>query len=380
MSRVTPLYRIVRSHDARMIEFAGWDMPLQFSSIKDEERSVREFAGAFDLSHMGRVQVHGEGSTALLERLLTNQVGSLVPGQARYTLMCQEEGGIIDDLVVYRMESERYLLIVNAANCLRDLAWMASAKRAATTISDLTDETAMIALQGPRSELLLASDVLGLGELPYFGWREAEVGGVACTVARTGYTGEDGFELICAADRAEQLWSHLLGLQSDGRRPLPCGLGARDILRLEAGLRLYGVDMDEKTSPYEAGLGWVVKLEKGDFIGREALSQLRMAGPSHVIVGIVLHEQGIPRHGFRVSAGGRSIGKITSGSYSFWLNRGIAMAMVQVAYSREGTAVEIDSRGHACRAEIIRLPFYRGSVQSTQGAAARAVDREGSGS
>ena len=367
-ARRTPLYDLIVAAGARMIEFGGWDMPLQFSGIRDEHGAVRSLAGIFDLSHMGRLEVTGESASELLQWVLTNDLTKLEVGDAQYTLLCQEEGGILDDLVLYRLDQQRFWLVVNAANTAKDLAWLETHRPPGVEVTDITDRTALLAIQGPCSQELIARLGGGLEQLGYFKCRQAVLDGVECVVARTGYTGEDGFEIVCAGRDAARMWTGLGDLRLAGRRPLPCGLGARDVLRLEAGLKLYGMDMDEKTCPYEVGLGWVVRLKKGEFIGREALEQLYHAGPSREAVGLRMLDRNVPRHGCRVTKGGRPIGKITSGTYSFSLNQGVAMAMVQAAYCRVGQGVGVEIRGHTSPAEIIKTPFYRGSVRTHSGA------------
>jgi aminomethyltransferase len=318
-------------------------------------------AGLFDLSHMGRVYVTGPGAAGFLQRLLTNDV-DVEPGRAVYTLMCNEKGGVIDDLVVYRQSRDAYLVVVNASNREKDLAWMAAQARGEAELSDRTHEVALIAIQGPRAEELLPATGLDLAAIPYFGFAEGAVAGVAALVSRTGYTGEDGFEVFVPAADAVGVWQALLDA---GRAAglLPAGLGARDACRLEAGLRLYGNDMDEATNPYDAGLGWTVKLGKGEFVGSAALAEIKARGAERELVGLNGRERTIPRHGAAVSAAGRTIGEVTSGTYSFFLNRGIGMASVARGSAPAGTVVELDSSGRAGTAEVAALPLYRGSVR-----------------
>jgi aminomethyltransferase len=335
-------------------------MPQQYTSIRDEHHAVRTAAGLFDISHMGRFRIGGERAVEFLQGLLTNDLDRIAPGQAQYTLMCNEKGGILDDLVVY-WDEDGPMTVVNAANRERDLAWMREHAPNGVDIEDRTFELALIALQGPKAEALLPARELA--EIPYFGFRSTDVAGVPALVARTGYTGEDGFELFVQAEEVGRLWDAILDAgQSAG--VLPCGLGARDACRLEAALRLYGNDMDESTNPYEAGLGWTVRLKKGEFVGSEALTRVKESGPARELVGLRSLDRAIPRHGSRVDADGSEIGLVTSGTYSFWLNQGIGLASVTAGAAPIGAQLQFESRGQAGAAEVVQLPFYRGSVHS----------------
>jgi aminomethyltransferase len=342
------------------VNFGGWEMPQQYTSIRDEHRAVRTVAGLFDISHMGRFRIRGERGFEFLQGLLTNDLGRIGPGQAQYTLMCNEKGGILDDLVAY-WDEEGLMTVVNAANRERDLDWMREHAPKGVEVEDRTVDLALIALQGPKAQELLPAG--GLSEIPYFGITATQVAGIRALVARTGYTGEDGFELFVDADDVGRLWDAILaGGQAAG--VLPCGLGARDACRLEAALRLYGNDMDESSNPYEAGLGWTVRLKKGDFVGSQALARVKEQGPARELVGLRSLDRAIPRHGSHVEADGREIGLVTSGTYSFWLNQGIGLASVEAGSAPVGTRREFESRGQAGAAEVVQLPFYRGSVHS----------------
>jgi aminomethyltransferase len=356
----TPLHDRHRALGGRLVNFGGWEMPQQYTSIRDEHHAVRTVAGLFDISHMGRFRIRGERAFDFLQGLLTNDLARIGSGQAQYTLMCDETGGVLDDLVVY-WDEEGLMTVVNAANRERDLGWMRQHAPAGVEVEDRTFELALIALQGPRAEELLPAR--GLSKIPYFGFQPSELAGVRATVARTGYTGEDGFELFVAADNVGRLWDSLL---ESGRAAglLPCGLGARDACRLEAALRLYGSDMDESVNPYEAGLGWTVRLKKGDFVGSQALARVKQAGPARELVGLRSLDRSIPRHGSAVHADGRRIGQVTSGTYSFWLNQGLGLALVEAGSAPLGSRIEFESRGQAGAAEVVQLPFYRGSVHS----------------
>jgi aminomethyltransferase len=347
----------------RMVEFGGWELPQQYSSIRDEHFAVRKVAGLFDISHMGRFEVAGEGAEAYLQGLLTNNVESLKPGHAIYTLMCKPDGGVIDDLVVYREANDRFLVVVNASNREKDTAWMREHLPKSASLADRTLSLSLIAYQGPRASELLPDKTSNTVGIPYFGFIAGEVAGVRALISRTGYTGEDGFELFVDSSQVGLLWDTILATGKPAG-VLPAGLGARDATRLEAALRLYGNDMDETVNPYEAGLGWTVKLDKGDFVGRDALVKVREAGPRRSLIGLKTEAGSIPRHGAAVIAHGRRIGTVTSGTHSFFLGHPIALAMVEVASFRVGDRVAIEVRGRAASAELARLPFYRGSARS----------------
>ena len=346
-----------------MVDFGGWELPQQYTSIRDEHTAVRRVAGLFDISHMGRLQVEGVGAEAYLQSLLTNDMGPLAPGHAIYTLMCKPDGGVIDDLVVYRETHDRFLVVVNASNREKDLAWMREHLPSGVSIHDNTLELSLIAFQGPRAQELLPPLSSDTDDIPYFGFRAGEVAGVKALISRTGYTGEDGFELFIDSSKVANVWDAIL---ESGKKDgvLPAGLGARDATRLEAALRLYGNDMDETVNPYEAGLGWTVKLGKGDFIGRDALVSVRESGPHRTLIGIKTEPGSIPRHGAAVIGGGRRAGVVTSGTHSFFLGYPIALAMTEVPSFRVGDKVAVEVRGREAPAEVVKLPFYRGSARS----------------
>ena len=343
-----------------MVDFGGWEMPQQYSSIRDEHLAVRKVAGLFDVSHMGRFRVTGDSAQAFIQSVLSNDVSSLIHGQAQYNLMCNEAGGIIDDLVAYRSE-EGFLLVVNASNREKDLEWLRAHAPADVSVEDRTFELALVAFQGPDAERLLPAQ--GLGDIPYFGFRRGEVAGISSVVSRTGYTGEDGFEIMVKSDHVGDVWDAILE-RGKSAGVLPAGLGARDATRLEAALRLWGNDMDETVNPYEAGLGWTVKLGKGDFTGREALQKVKAEGPRRSLVGLKLRPGDIARHGAAVSADGRPIGVITSGTHSFFLGYPIALAMVEARSLQVGDNASVEVRGRGVSADVVKLPFYRGSARS----------------
>ncbi|HCO04241.1 MAG TPA: glycine cleavage system aminomethyltransferase GcvT [Actinobacteria bacterium] len=347
----------------RMVDFGGWDLPQQYSSIREEHLAVRTVAGVFDLSHMGRLDVRGRGAADYLQGVLTNDVTQVAPGRAQYTLLCREDGGILDDLVIYRRGEDDFLVVVNAANRVKDVAWLRDHLPSGVTLDDRTYDVSLIALQGPRAESLLPASGLDPASLPYFGFGQGEIDGVPALISRTGYTGEDGFELFVPAEHAVEVWRAVLGAgKAEG--VLPSGLGARDACRLEAGLRLYGNDMDETTNPFDAGLGWTVKLGKGTFLGSEALATIKAAGARRRMVGLKTTDKTIPRHDSAVLRAGEAIGRVTSGTWSFFLNQGVAMASLEAGKGAPGDSVEVEVRGRPGKAEVVALPIYRGSVKS----------------
>jgi aminomethyltransferase len=356
----TPLYERHVALGGRMVDFGGWELPQQYTSIRDEHFAVRKAAGLFDVSHMGRFRVTGNHSFDFLQGLVTNDLGRISEGHAQYNLLCNDKGGIVDDLVVYWGE-EGFFVVVNASNRERDLEWMRQHAPPGVEIEDRTLELSLIAFQGPKAQQLLPAS--GLADVPYFGFRVGEVAGTKAMISRTGYTGEDGFEVFVSAERVGQVWDAIL---EGGREAgvLPAGLGARDATRLEAALRLYGNDMDETVNPYEAGLGWTVKLDKGEFVGRSALAKVREEGPRRNLIGLKTEPGSIPRHGAAVISDGRRAGVVTSGTHSFFLGHPIALAMVEVPSFRVGDKVAVEVRGREAPAEVVKLPFYRGTARS----------------
>jgi aminomethyltransferase len=343
-----------------MVDFGGWELPQQYTSIRDEHLAVRKAAGLFDISHMGRFRVTGDGSLDFLQGLLTNDLRRIGPGHAQYNLMCNQAGGVLDDLVVY-WGDDGFWVVVNASNREKDLAWMRAHAPSTIDIDDRTFQLALVALQGPNAEQLLPA--AGLPDIPYFGFRAGEVAGAPAMISRTGYTGEDGFEVFVDSGRVGDVWDAILEGGRDAGL-LPAGLGARDATRLEAALRLYGNDMDETVNPYEAGLGWTVKLDKGEFVGRAALAKVREEGPRRTLIGLRSEPGSIPRHGAAVMSDGRRTGAVTSGTHSFFLGYPIALAMVEVSQFRVGDKVAVEVRGREAPAEVAKLPFYRGSARS----------------
>jgi aminomethyltransferase len=346
-----------------MVDFGGLELPQQYTSIRDEHFAVRKVAGLFDISHMGRLEVEGGRAEAYLQSLFTNDLAPVAPGHAVYTLMCQDDGGAVDDLVVYREAADRFLVVVNAANREKDIAWMRKQLPSGVSMHDHTNEMSLIAFQGPRAHSLLPPGSSPTDDIAYFAFRPGKVAGVPALISRTGYTGEDGFELFIESGRVGEVWDAILA-QGKGDGVLPAGLGARDATRLEAALRLYGNDMDETVNPYEAGLGWTVKLGKGDFIGRDALAKVKQSGPRRTLVGLQTQPGDIPRHGASVTYEGRRAGAVTSGTHSFFLGHPIALALLEGPSLRVGEKVTIEVRGREAPAEVVKLPFYRGSARS----------------
>lgn len=341
-----------------MVPFGGWEMPVEYSGISEEHRAVRERAGLFDVSHMGEIELRGPGALAACQGATANDVGRLADGQAQYSLLLTPEGGIVDDIIVHRVSAERLMICVNASNREQDFAYLREHARGAEVI-DASDETALLALQGPRATAILARcTALPLDSIPRFAFATGEVAGRPALVAHTGYTGEDGWELYCAAGDARALWDALCAA-GEGDGLLPAGLGARDTLRLEAALPLYGHELGPETTPYEARLGWVVRLDKGPFVGREALQAARARGPRRQLVGIELTGPGVPRAEYPVLRDGTAIGVLTSGTKSPSLGKGIALGYVEPAASRVDQELAVEIRGRAVPARVVALPFYR---------------------
>lgn len=355
----TSLYPAYKDQ-AKLIEFGGWHMPVQFTSIKEEHHAVRNAAGLFDVSHMGEVEVSGPDAAAYLQRLTTNDVSKLQDNRAQYTFMCYPDGGTVDDLIIYQKGANDYLLVLNAANRDKDVEWMQKQVTGDVDIRDVSEETALLALQGPQAESILQRlTSVDLSVIRPFRFHPAaDVAGVKALISRSGYTGEDGFELYVAAEDAAVLWEKLLEAgKADGLQP--CGLGARDTLRFEAKLPLYGQELSASISPLEAGLGFAVKLGKGDFIGRTALAEQKEQGIPRKLVGIEMVERGIPRPHYPVYAGDEEIGEVTSGTQSPTLQKNMGLALVQREYGELDREVSVDIRGKRVKAKIVRTPFYK---------------------
>ena len=348
----TPLYEQHLAAGGRMVPFAGWEMPVQYEGVAAEHRAVRSDCGAFDVSHMGEVEVEGPRAAELLQSVLSNDLARIEDGEAQYTLLTNERGGIVDDLIVYRLDGFRFLLVVNASNRHADYEWLKEREIAGSDVRDVSDRYALVAVQGPR-----ALERLELPSAPAFTFAEGSVDGIPCMVNRTGYTGETGVELLCEAEDGPALWEGVLR-----RGAVPCGLGARDTLRLEVCFPLHGNDIDAETDPISAGLGWTCALDK-EFTGVEVLRRIREQGPARRLVPFVMEERAVPRQGMTFAEGG----EVTSGSHSPMLDRGIGMGYVGSEHSEPGTALTIDVRGKSRRARVVRKPIYSPSRDREKG-------------
>jgi glycine cleavage system T protein (aminomethyltransferase) len=339
----TPLYERHVALGARLVPFAGWEMPVQYEGVIQEHRAVRTDAGVFDVSHMGEFIVQGPGARAFLQTVLSNDLDRIGEGKAQYTLLTNEQGGIVDDLIAYELSPEQFLLVVNAANREPDFVWLEERVADGVELRDVSDDYALIAVQGPRT-----LERLGLAEAPAFTFADGEVGGVTCTVNRTGYTGEQGVELLVDSGAATELWDRVLE-----RGVIPCGLGARDTLRLEVCYLLHGNDITPETDAISAGLGWVCALDK-DFTGADELRRIKEVGPERRLAAFVMEEAGIPRQGMAIAKGG----EVTSGSHSPMLEVGIGMGYVQAGLAQPGSELTIDVRGRLRRARVVKKPIY----------------------
>ena len=359
----TPLNAVHKALGARMVPFGGWEMPVQYAGVIEEHLAVREKAGLFDVSHMGEIEVRGADALALVQRLTTNDAARLVDGQVQYSALCYADGGVVDDVTLYRSSASHFLFCVNAANTDKDFAWMqqvhGESGLTGATLTNRSAEYAQLALQGPRAAAILARlTAAPLAAIRYYHFALGVVAGVPALISRTGYTGEDGFELYIPATAAVSLWNRLLETgRSDGLTPI--GLGARDTLRLEKGYALYGHELSPQITPLEAGLGWIVKLDKGDFVGRAALLRQQAAGIPRRLVALLMAERGIPREGYPVFAGGQQVGIVTSGTMSPTLTAGIALALVESARAVPGGELLVGIRDHRLRARIVKPPFVK---------------------
>ncbi|WP_322904648.1 glycine cleavage system aminomethyltransferase GcvT [Paenibacillus campi] len=358
----TPLYPLyAKTGNPRCIDFGGWELPVQFYGIQKEHEAVRERAGLFDVSHMGEVMFSGAGTEAFLQQMLTNDVTRLQDGQAQYTLMCYPTGGVVDDLLVYRIHEHQYMLVLNASNIDKDIDWLQQHLPSDVQLHNISEQTALIALQGPLAVTIMtkAAGIETLSALASFTFvTDIELFGAKVIISRTGYTGEDGFEIYCPAAQAGDIWSGLLAAgEADGL--LACGLGARDTLRFEAKLPLYGQELSADITPLEAGLGFFVKLDKGDFIGRDVLAEQKQNGVPRKLVGIELLDRGIPRSHYPVYRDGRQIGEVTTGTQSPTLKRNLGLALIEASSAELGTPLEVEIRGKQLKAEVVKAPFYK---------------------
>jgi aminomethyltransferase len=366
----TPLYESHRRLGAKLVEFGGWEMPIQYTSIIEEHQTVRSSVGIFDVSHMGEIEITGPNALDLVQKLITNDASTLKDYQVLYSPMCYESGGTVDDLLVYKLP-DRFLLVVNAANTEKDFAWaQQNAKGFSVTVKNVSDDYGQIAIQGPKAEEFLQASLdvhlrqpeAGEGvqsrrSLGYYWATEARVLGHTVLLSRTGYTGEDGFEIYADPKVIVTLWDELVRA---GAKPI--GLGARDTLRFEAGMPLYGHELDEKTTPVEAGLGWTVKEKDSDYNGKKILLAQKRQGTAKKLVGLKMLEPGVPRQGYKIFADGREVGAVTSGMFAPTVNAFLAMGFVS-SDILPTVLIEVEIRGQRKRAQLTKLPFYRGSVR-----------------
>ena len=359
----TPLNQVHRELGARMVDFGGWDMPVQYSGVIEEHLAVRQAAGLFDVSHMGEVEVTGPNALAFIQHLTTNDAAKLVDGQIQYSAICYPEGGVVDDVTLYRFNESRFLFCVNASNTDKDFAWMQQvlSESAMTDVllNNRSAEFAQIALQGPKAEQILAAlTEVRLADIVYYHFCEGVVAGVQMIISRTGYTGEDGFELYLPASAAVAVWQQLMATGA-AHGLLPIGLGARDTLRLEKGYALYGHELSREISPLEAGLAWITKLDKPDFVGKAALVAQKTAGLPRRRIGLVMQERGIPREGYPVFAGDRQVGVVTSGTMSPTLMVGVALALVEPDAAEIDNELQVAIRNRRMHAKVARPPFVK---------------------
>lgn len=355
----TPFYEIHRQLGAKLVPFGGYEMPVQYSSIIEEHKAVRNSVGVFDVSHMGEFIVKGKNALPFLQLVTVNDAAKLVPGQAQYSAMCYENAGIIDDLLVYKIGDNHFMVVVNASNIDKDFQWMKSHLLPDVELRDESDGTALLAIQGPKSlSTLQKLTPVNLSAIGYYHFTQGSVSGVEMTISRTGYTGELGFELYFPVVHAEKIWKAIFDAGKEfGIAPV--GLGARDTLRLEMGFCLYGNDIDQTTNTLEAGLGWITKINKGNFIGKPVLEKAKAHGLERKLVGIVIEEKAFPRHGYAIQSNGTSIGSVTSGTFSPSLEKGIALGYVSAASALVGCSVQIEVRGKAVEGKVAALPFLK---------------------
>lgn len=358
----TPLYEMHLKYGGRVVDFSGWALPVQYTGILDEHNTVRTKAGLFDVSHMGEISFTGAGALDLLQRLVSNDVSTLAIHQIQYAHMLYPNGGVVDDLLIYRLGVEDYFVVTNASNAAKDYEYMCNVAKdyPTATVRDLSEQTAELALQGPLAATILqkltATDLSGL---KYFRCaRDVDINGTTCLISRTGYTGEDGFELFCTPEQARELWESLMTAgQDEGLQPI--GLGARDSLRFEACLPLYGHELDAETTPVEAGLKRYVQIDKPDYIGREVLARQLSEGVKKTLVGFEMIDRGVPRAEHRILADGNQVGYVTTGSYAPYLDKNVGLGYVPPELSAIGTGLQIDIRGKMADAVIVKTPFYR---------------------
>jgi len=357
--RKTPLNDVIRRTGAKLVDFAGWEMPVQFNSVLEEHVAVRTRAGLFDVSHMGEIRVEGSGALNLLQQLTPNDVEALAPGQAHYSALLTERGTFVDDILVYRLGEGRFLLCVNASNVEKDFAYVRDHVSGAVRVEDASAQYAQLALQGPRAAAILSRLAdQDLTTILAYHFIEGTLRGVPALLSRTGYTGEDGFELYLDPEHAAGIWVALL---EEGERDglVPCGLGARDTLRLEARMPLYGNDIDDSVTPLEAGVGFMVRLEKGEFLGSTVLHRQKQAGVERKLMGFEMTGRGIPRHGYPLRVGGGEVSRVTSGTFAPYLKKSIGLGYFPASMARIGQEIEVEIRGSGIAGKIVKTPFYK---------------------
>jgi len=358
MARRTPLYDAHRKLGAKMVEFAGWDMPVQYSSLISEHEAVRTAAGMFDVSHMGEVEFTGAGALEAANRLITNDLARIADGQAAYAGLLNDRGGFVDDVVAYRFSPERIFICINASNRDKDFQWMKARAQGVAPVHR-SDDFAQLAVQGPKAPGIIQKlTMVDLSKIGTYRFTEGEVASIRCIISRTGYTGEDGFELYTAPESAEKLWFALLEAgDKDGLKP--AGLGARDSLRTEMKYALYGNDIDDDHTPLEAGLGWIVKMDKAEFVGKPALEKQKAEGVPRKLVGFELTDAGVPRHGYPILQDGQKVGEVTSGTMGPSVKKPIGIGYVPPALAAEGSTFQVEIRGRPAGARVVKTPFYK---------------------
>ncbi len=356
----TPLFDLYGRYKARIVPFGGWEMPVQFSGIIDEHQAVRNRAGIFDASHMGEILIEGPDAPAAVQYLTVNDASGLTPGNVQYSAMANTEGGLVDDITVFAFAADRFMLCVNAANIDKDLRWIKAHmdRFPRARVVDRSQETALLAVQGPKAQSVIGRlTYADLDRVPYYRFTTAKVAGIEAVISRTGYTGEDGFEIFLQAEKARDLWEEIMAMgESEGL--VPCGLGARDTLRLEMGYALYGQDIDDTTSSLEAGLGWITKTDKGDFVGREAILRQRSEGLDTRLAAFVCQDRGVPRRDCVILHRGRRVGRVTSGTMSPSLKVGIGLGYVPSALAEPGAELAVAVRDKEIKALAVAAPFY----------------------
>jgi len=355
----TPFFEIHQKAGAKIVPFGGFEMPVQYAGIMDEHKKVRNAVGVFDVSHMGEFFAKGSNALSFLQKITVNDVSKLVPGKAQYSAMCYDNGGIVDDLLIYMLAENSYMIVVNASNIDKDWKWMKEHCPSDVSFENKSDGTALLAVQGPKSlETMQKLTSVNLSTISYYHFVQGNLAGVDMTISRTGYTGEMGFEVYFDVKYSEKIWNAIFDAGKEfGIAPI--GLGARDTLRLEMGYCLYGNDIDQTTNPIEGGLGWITKLAKGDFIAKPVLEKTKSEGPKKKLVGMMLQEKAVPRHGYPLLVNGANVGVVTSGTFSPSLEKGIAMGYVNAPFAETGSKIQIDVRGKFIDATIVALPFLK---------------------